>query len=311
MSIDTTDQVPAALALLPQFHICNAFYKAIGYQPIGVHILIPKGSPSGKRPLLVRIHGGGFSEGKSDSFLRTWILELALKHKALLVTPDYRLMPEGDLSDIIEDMRDFWQWVETALPKMPGIEVDVNNLAIVGESAGGYLTAQTALLGMKKHVRVLMIQYPLLDIEGHLKWLEGSPESQKVPVSFLDEHIARSIPEHLVTRIPYGWRVKLIYSIMQNGRLANVSKDTYLDPMKSLDSAGAMPPVFLFHGTGDTSVRWEGSRDWADKLKRLHPDTPLHLVFREGEHCFDQEDTLETPWLKDPIEFVERFWPAP
>ncbi|KAM0808681.1 putative Alpha/Beta hydrolase protein [Seiridium cardinale] len=149
-------KLPAAFALLPLFHVCNAYYKAVDHQPIGVHVLIPRELPNGKRPLLARIYGGAFSEGTSDSWLRPWILELALKHKAILVTPDYRLRPEAQFTDIIDDMRDFWEWVETSLPQLPGTEVDISDLAIVGESGGGTLTAQTALLDRIRPVRVIM-----------------------------------------------------------------------------------------------------------------------------------------------------------
>ncbi|KAK9415393.1 putative Alpha/Beta hydrolase protein [Seiridium unicorne] len=244
-------RITAALALLPLFHVCNAYYKAVDHQPIGVRVLIPRELPNVKRPLLVRIHGGAFSEGTSDSWLRPWILELALKHKAILVTPDYRLRPGAQFTEIIDDMRDFWKSVETSLPQLPGIEVDISDLAIVGESGGGTLTAQTALLDMIRPIRVIMCK-----------------------------------------------------------RFADAQKHPHLDPIKNLEKAGPLPPVFLFHGRGDTSVRVSDAETWADKLKRLQPDVPLHLVLREGEHCFDQSDTLATPWLRDPIEFVERYWPA-
>ncbi|KAI1875573.1 uncharacterized protein JN550_001859 [Neoarthrinium moseri] len=223
--------------------------------------------------------------------------------------PDYRLRPEAEFADLIEDMRDFWTWVGTSLPQLPGIEVDVNNLAIVGESAGGTLTAQTALLGMINPIRVILMQYPALDIEGHLKWLESLPEDQKVSEAVLDQHLAGSISGHIFTRVPNGWRMNLAFSMMHNGRFADMAKQPYLDPMKSLESAPKMPPVFLFHGRQDTLVKVEGSETWAKKLRELQPDVPLHFVIRDGEHSLDEDDRLTTPWLQEPIEFVERFWP--
>jgi acetyl esterase/lipase len=233
---------------------------------------------------------------------------LALKHNAILVTPDYRLRPEAQLADEIEDMRDFWKWIRAGLSEIPGIKVDTANLAIVGESAGGTMTAQSVLLDMIHPVRVIIMQYPGLNIGGHLKWLESLPE--KISVSVLEDHLASSIPGHIVTRVANGSRSLLVGSMMQNGRFVDVENDAYLDPMKSLETAGPLPPVLLFHGGQDKSVRASDSAAWAEKLRRLQPDVPLHLVFPDGDHCFDQSDVLATPWLKEPIAFVEQYWPA-
>lgn len=211
---------------------------------------------------------------------------------------------------MIDDIRDFWVWAQTSLPQLPGIEVDVSNLAVIGESAGGTLTAQTALLDMIRPIRVIILQYPVLGIDSHLQWQESLPAAQKTPVSVLDHHLANTIPGHIVTRVPNGLRLALITSMLQHGRFADIKKDPRLDPMYSLDNASPLPPVFLFHGRQDDDVRLMDSESWATKLKKLQPDVDLHFVITDGGHCFDQTDVLAAPWLKEPIEFVEQYWPA-
>ena len=43
--------------------------------------------------------------------------------------------------------------------------------------------------------------------------------------------------------------------MMQNDRLVDVrGPNAYLDPLQSLESAGAQPPYMLAHGKTDTSV---------------------------------------------------------
>lgn len=53
---------PSAIAASPAkfdpFIIHNTSYKTVNGHPIGVDVLIPKGTKSDKRPLLVRFHGG-------------------------------------------------------------------------------------------------------------------------------------------------------------------------------------------------------------------------------------------------------------
>ncbi|CAJ2502905.1 Uu.00g102990.m01.CDS01 [Anthostomella pinea] len=328
-----------SIPLLPSFKIYAETYKQVNGQPIDAYIYIPKDLPLGKRPLLVRFHGGAFSEGTCDSWIHPWIFELALKHGAIMVSPDYRFRPESTLADELDDMGDFWTWVATTLPSVlscpsispttpptpsPSPELDLTNTAIVGESAGGYLTAQTALLNQTAppiHLRALLMQYPLLSLARHLSELEALPETEKVLISVLEAHLStlKATPGKIVTRVDNGARMELFGSMVHHGQfvsggstLAVGDANAYLDPMLSLETVrGAVPPTLLFHGREDTSVTVDKSEEWAEKFRRLQPDTPFMFVVRDGEeHIFDRDDTLATPWLKEPIEFVERFWPA-
>jgi cephalosporin-C deacetylase-like acetyl esterase len=70
--IDIESQVQEALDLLPLFDVFLETYKTVNNHPIGAHILVPKKKVVGKRPLLVKLHGGGFHEGASDYAFRPW-----------------------------------------------------------------------------------------------------------------------------------------------------------------------------------------------------------------------------------------------
>lgn len=237
-------------------------------------------------------------------------LELALKHNAVMVTPDYRLMPESRFPDLVDDLHDFWYWVENEVESLPGLDVDAGNVAIVGESAGGYLAAQSVLLGYSKHASAVMLQYPGIAIKSHLDYVTRLPVDRQVPVAVLDEYLAKADPGKPLTRALFGTRMDLALASMQNGRLVDLVKYPHLDPITSLETAERIPPVFLFHGVDDTSVRVEDSQAWAEKLKRLQPQVPIHAVYPPGDHVLDKYHRLEAPWLKEPIAFVERYWPA-
>lgn len=71
-TINTDYQDQATLNLLPAFDVFADTYKHVDGQPINAHILVPKNRPSGKSPVLIRIHGGAFSEGASDYWFRPW-----------------------------------------------------------------------------------------------------------------------------------------------------------------------------------------------------------------------------------------------
>jgi acetyl esterase/lipase len=75
-------------------------------------------------------------------FFARWVDKLALKNNAIIISPDYRLLPSANgLQDILEDVEDGWRWTKSQLPgvlenKFPGISMDLSHTLLVGGSAG-------------------------------------------------------------------------------------------------------------------------------------------------------------------------------
>lgn len=69
-TIDPEKQWSNTLKILPQFDAYRVAYKYVNAQPIHAFFVIPKQLPPGPRPLLVRFHGGGWTEGEADASLR-------------------------------------------------------------------------------------------------------------------------------------------------------------------------------------------------------------------------------------------------
>src|SRR3954452_11894474 len=69
------------------------------------------------------------------------LLDALLKDGYVVVSIDYRLAPETKLPVILDDVRDACRWVRERGPKLFGI--DPEKLAVMGGSAGGYLTLVT------------------------------------------------------------------------------------------------------------------------------------------------------------------------
>lgn len=131
------------------FTIIDSAYKALSpTQSIPASILIPKSrkpSPGTKTPVAIYWHGGALVLGQRlyADWFNFWLLDFVKAQNAILVSPDYRLLPEHSGKDIIEDVRDFFAWVHSpnglvgAIPKDLGIELDTDNLLVTGGSAGG------------------------------------------------------------------------------------------------------------------------------------------------------------------------------
>jgi hypothetical protein len=104
--------------------------------------------------------------------MNAWLPQWAHSHSAIIITSDYRLLPEANASDILSDLRSLWDWVHSTLPsvlqthfKPSAHSADLSRIALVGGSAGGYCAVQQAL-DHPDEVRVVLLAYPLLDLES-------------------------------------------------------------------------------------------------------------------------------------------------
>lgn len=94
--------------------------------------------------LLAQVATGITLEG-DDSRL----LDICLTNSAIFIAPDYRLLPEASAIEVVEDVEDFWIWLHSTLPALTATwdaVPDLNRIACTGQSAGGYLAVQSALL---------------------------------------------------------------------------------------------------------------------------------------------------------------------
>lgn len=87
-------------------------------------------------PAVLFIHGGGLMLGHRKAILLSHI-EAFHSGGFHFVSIDYRLAPEAKLPEILDDIQDAWTWIreEAAL-----LGIDPNRIAVLGHSAGAYLT---------------------------------------------------------------------------------------------------------------------------------------------------------------------------
>ncbi|KAI2671609.1 hypothetical protein CBS147355_8601 [Penicillium roqueforti] len=316
------------------FQVINTSYKSFnqGRSHINVDILIPRAILSqqelSKCAVMIRIHGGFLVTGSSryPVWFANWTLDYAISTGAIIVAPDYRLLPEVSGKDILEDMDDFWHWIHSpkfaATIKDAGyghIVPDIDKLIVVGESAGGYLAIQLAL-SYPSEIRAVIAAYPVLDLkskfytEAYPKTILGVPN---MPNEIIEEHIAamRTAPLPTVaTAADPPDRLKLAFSIFQNGRLLEfLGSEDYLFPMKRVENLAAagglkLPPTFIFHGKQDSAVPFEGSQRFFDLVREKAPDAIVKLHGLDADHGFDFATTLETDWLKDGLEIITGAW---
>jgi len=92
-------------------------------------------------PVILFFHGGGFTIGNLDSHDHI-CRGLATKSQSVVLAVDYRLAPENPFPAAIEDAWTAAQWTYNNMKQING---NKNQLFVAGDSAGGNISAVTAL----------------------------------------------------------------------------------------------------------------------------------------------------------------------
>ncbi len=109
---------------------------------IPIRIYTPREPAPGEAlPILVFYHGGGFVIGSLDSYDNLCRV-LANRADCIVVSVDYRLAPEHKFPAAVDDALDAYRWVSDHAGELDG---DARRMAIAGDSAGGNITAVTAI----------------------------------------------------------------------------------------------------------------------------------------------------------------------
>jgi acetyl esterase len=130
---------------------------------IPVRVYEPAGTTGDRRPVVVWYHGGGWVIGDLDSHDGA-CRRLANRTGAVVVAVHYRLAPEDRFPAAADDAFAALRWVHANAAEL-GVEPD--RIAVAGDSAGGNLSAVTALRTRDEGGPTLRFQaliYPVTDL---------------------------------------------------------------------------------------------------------------------------------------------------
>lgn len=128
---------------------------------VKVHIVKPHGVEHAA-PVFIYVHGGGWVLGDYPTHRRI-VRDLVVESGAVAVFPDYTPSPEARYPVAIEQIYAATKWVA-----LNGEEIGVNgsNLAVVGNSVGGNMTAAVALMAKERkgpHIKLQVMLWPVTD----------------------------------------------------------------------------------------------------------------------------------------------------
>ena len=129
--------------------------------PVRVRLHDP--SPRSPKPVLIYLHGGGWTLFSLDTHDRV-MREYAAAADMVVVGVDYTLSPEAKFPVALEQVEAVIAWLRGAAA---GHGIDAGRIAIGGDSAGACLSMATALklrdLGEGGLIKALLAIYPVFD----------------------------------------------------------------------------------------------------------------------------------------------------
>jgi acetyl esterase/lipase len=245
-------------------------YKRVGDLALDADVY-EHGEPDGA-PIVVWIHGGALIFGHRDT-VPPWLARACSRDGYTLVPIDYRLAPETKLPEIAADVEDAFAWLgrgdddDGPGPGRP--------IAVVGESAGGYLALLAGSRARPRPAAVVSL-WGYGDLIG--EWYSRpSPHSahQGIVLSRADALAQVSGPPVADERRRAGDGYAFYLHCRQNGtwprEVAGWDPDREPDrfapfmPVRLVTSG--YPPTLLIHGTDDTDVPHDRSVEMAAAMR--------------------------------------------
>lgn len=203
-----------------------------------------------------------------EAWWPTWIVEFARSHDAMIISPDFRLMPEASPSDLMDDVASFWKWYKTTLPTLAASESwhvrpDIERTICAGQSSGAVIGVHSALEFPDVQIKAVLALYgplcfdvPLLYIPKPRMIGGSKPPAPRQAEAMIRAYIARNKGKIRTSGDPVDdW--ELVMSTVQQGWMPRTAKrhpDSRLDVVANLRAKLMLPPTWVVHGERDSVV---------------------------------------------------------
>ncbi|KAA3610694.1 MAG: alpha/beta hydrolase [Calditrichaeota bacterium] len=258
-------------------------YKAIEYKNIdGKSLkldLYYKKQITGKAPLLIFIHGGGWRKGKREDYLK-YLLDFAGRGY-VTATISYRLLPQSTFPDAVEDVICAVRWLRK---NADSYHIDPDKIAVIGGSAGGYLAS---MIGYAADVPQFNIGCETGKTSGRVQ----AVINLYGPTNLTTEYARTHTSTNNFLGMKYADNPALF---------ATASPLSYI----SADD----PPTLIFHGTLDDLVPVSQSDSLHSKLNSFGITSEYHRL--EGwPHTMDLAEPINEYCQFTMTQFLEKYIP--
>ncbi|WP_085870721.1 MULTISPECIES: alpha/beta hydrolase [unclassified Nocardioides] len=227
-------------------------------------IYLPAEGEVSNAPVLLQVHGGGWTIGNKDQQGIPLMQHMAAKGW-VCVAINYRLAPRNPFPAQIIDVKQAIAWIREHIEEYGG---DPDYIAITGGSAGGHLTALAAVTqndpayqpgfeGADTSVAAAVPHYGVYDFSG----CTGLRSAELMRDRFLAPRVVRKSwaedPEVFEAGTP----------------LLRITKEA--------------PDFFVLHGAHDSLVSVEQARLFVERLRETSGATVVYAELPGAQHAFD------------------------
>jgi acetyl esterase/lipase len=239
----------------------NVVYGTGGGRPLHMHVANPKTPQAQPMPVLIYIHGGGWSGGSLDQGVG--FVNYFAQHGYVAATIEYRLSGEAKFPAQIEDCKCAVRFFRAHAAEY---HIDPERIGVMGDSAGGHLAA---LLGVSAGAK---------DLEGSGGWPDFPSKVEAVcdwygPVDF-SKDVETGNAE--MNRAINGYVAALFGGTPQ--KKPDLAKSA--TPLTYITKDA--PPFLIMHGDKDPVVPLFHSQELADALKAAGVDVTLQIIPNAG-----------------------------
>lgn len=272
---------PAVRERLPVGSLANPFAYGRTRRKLGVQVIrniaygdhpkrnlldihTSEATPPSGAPVLLEVHGGGWTIGSKEQQALPLLTRMASKGW-VGVTINYRLAPKHPWPAQIVDVKRAIAWVKENIADYGG---DPSYIVITGGSAGGHLSALAALT------------------PGDKRWQPGFEDA--------DTSVRAAVPHYGVYDLSGTTGLKSVLQLRDKFLKGWVIKadprteiEVYEDASPILRITEDAPDFFVLHGDQDTLVRVGQARAFVERLREVSPRTVSYAEFRGAQHAFD------------------------
>jgi alpha-L-fucosidase 2 len=277
-----------ALALSVSVAVRATDQKGVEFaRPDGKPLLLDLHVPNGSGPFAaaILVHGGGFDEGSRSTNVRP-LFDVLSNAGFAWFTIDYRLAPAAHLPEANADVMSAIKWVKAHAAEY---HVDHSKIALIGESAGGFLVNYAGTHGASEaQIAAVVDFYGPADYAKLALLRREHPE--RFNMASINRHAANGGGIHF-----FGAE-----QLDESG----LKKLRAIAPIAGVHRG--MPPFLCIHGNKDDQVTYDQSPEFCDAIRKVGSACKLITIDGGGHGMGSWRAAEQQHWKLEMIQWLQQ-----